>query len=178
MRVYITPAGKTAVMVENFLDRPREEFGFDLAVFLSDNSYTNRLYEKFPKDNIIIIPISNPYFGLLDYVPTVRRIVRQTLLFCPDPEKIVINSSGGTEKMTNIIKDAGDILAVRYEVLRVFGVYDTVSKDVIFTEKPILDSAAELVTIGIELAEMRRIKEELHAVEHLDFNKRHGGEGL
>lgn len=167
----MSPAGKTALLVGNFLDRPREEFNFDLAILLSDNAHTHKLYEKYIGENIIIVPVSNPYYGLLDYVPAVRRLVRQTLLFCPNPELIVLNSSGGTEKMTNIVKDAGDILSIKHNVLRVFGVYDTTSKDVIFTKKPVVDHRAELDSITADIDEMIRLKETLHGITSVDIDK-------
>lgn len=171
MKIYITPAGKTALFITNFLDRPREEFGFDLAVMLSDCAYVNDLYEKYKGESLLIIPISNPYFGVADYLPAVRRVVKQTLLFGSKPEQIVINSSGGTEKMTNIIKDAGDILALKYPVLRVFGVYDKTSKDVLFTIKPQFNVAEELASAEADAQFTLSLKEQLHGTHtSLDFD--------
>jgi len=152
MRLYISPAGKTALLVDGFLNRAKEEFGFDLAILLTDSQYINRLYEKFSNENVIIVPISDPLYGSGDYLPTLRRLIKQSLTFCPNPEGIVINSSGGTEKMTNIIKDAGDILALKFDVKRVFGIYDVLSKDVVFTLKPEIDKAMELEMIIDELS--------------------------
>ena len=160
MRLYISPAGKTALAVDGFLDRAKEEFGFDIALLLTDSQYTARLYEKFSNENVIIVPISDPLCGAMDYIPTVKRIVRQSVLFCPNPEVIIVNSSGGTEKMTNIIKDAGDMLALHYPVKRVFGIYDIVSKDVIFTIKPDFNKD-ELMTSLI--TELRNTMEEFNA---------------
>lgn len=171
MKAYLTPAGKTAIIVDGFLDRAKEEFGFDLAILLTDNAYTAKLYEKFADENVYIVPIYNPLYGLMDYKPAVQRLLRQTLLFCPDPELIIVNSSGGTEKMTNIIKDAGDILSLKYPVARVFGVYDVVSKDVIFTKKPVLEQEEELAAIEEELAFMRKLKEEMDDNSCLDINE-------
>jgi len=167
MKLYISPAGKTAVSVSGFLDRAKEEFGFDLAVLLTDTQYTSKLYEKFCNENVIIVPISDPLCGSMDYLPTIRRLVKQSLLFCPDPEIIVINSSGGTEKMTSIIKDAGDILSLRHPVRRVFGIYDVVSKDVIFTIKPEIDKETELDKIMEEIA---ITMEEINATTSVDFD--------
>ena len=162
MKVYITPAGKTALFITNFLERPKEEFGFDLAIMLSDSAYTNDLYEKYKGEVLSIIPIKNPYFGVVDYMPTVHRIIKQTLLFGANPEQIVINSSGGTEKMTNIIKDAGDILGLKYPILRVFGVYDKASKDVIFTTKPAFDAREVLSSVEMDVEFTLSLKEQLH----------------
>ncbi len=170
MKVYLSPAGKTAVIVNGFLDRAKEEFGFDIAILLTDNAYTMKLYEKFADENVYIVSILNPLYGLLDYVPAVRRLVRQTLLFCPSPEMVILNSSGGTEKMTNIVKDAGDILALTCQVTRVFGVYDTSSKDVVFTKKPELDKQDELATVLADLEFMRKIKEEMDAYTNVDID--------
>jgi hypothetical protein len=152
MRLYISPAGKTALLVDGFLNRAKEEFGFDLAILLTDSQYINRLYEKFSNENVVIVPISDPLYGSMDYLPTIRRLVKQALMFCPSPEIVVINSSGGTEKMTNIIKDTGDILALRFQVKRVFGIYDVLSKDVVFTVKPDIDKVIELEAIIDELS--------------------------
>ena len=172
MKIYITPAGKTALFIANFLERPKEEFEFDLAVMLSDAAYTNDLYEKYKGENLLIIPMSSPYFGAIDYLPTVRRVVKQTLIYGGDPELIVVNSSGGTEKMTNIIKDSGDILELKYPVLRVFGVYDKNAKDVVFTHKPIFDAKSELELIQVDVESTLKLKEDLHGTRaSLDFNK-------
>lgn len=170
MQIYITPAGKTALLIGNFLDRPKEEFGFDLAVMLSDSAYTEKLYEQYSTENILIIPISNPYFGVVDYLPTVRRLVKQTLIFGASPDNIIINSSGGTEKMTNIIKDAGDILAVKYSIKRVFGVYDRNTKDVVFTTKPQFDPQQEFGTIAEEVKTILELKEKLYGASNMDLN--------
>ena len=170
MKVYITPAGKTALLVTNFLERPKAEFGFDLAIMLSDTGYTNKLYEKYREENLLIVPISNPYFGDTDYLPTVRRLVKQTLTYVRDPELIIINSSGGTEKMTNIVKDAGDILGLKYEIMRVFGVYDTITKDVIFTIKPEVDHFKEITEITNDVNELFKLKERLDGNPSMDIN--------
>lgn len=170
MKVYITPAGKTALLIGNFLDRPKEEFSFDLAVMLSDSAYTEDLYSQYSTENILIIPISNPYFGLVDYLPTVRRLVKQTLIFGANPSEIIVNSSGGTEKMTNIVKDAGDILALRYTIRRVFGVYDKNTKDVIFTEKPVFNPQEELDRISEDVKNILELKEKIYGSANMDLN--------
>lgn len=170
MRAYITPAGKTALAVENFLDRPREEFQFDIVIMLSNIGYVTPLYEKFHDENVVIVPISNPYFGQLDYIPAVRRLVRQTLLFVKSPELIVINSSGGTEKMTNIVKDAGDILELEYPVIRVFGVFDKNTRDVIFTQKPNLDKVGEFLAAQKEVDSILELKEKVNETVSMDVD--------
>ena len=144
MKVYITPAGKTALLASNFLERAREEFGFDIVILLADVNLANDLYNKFYRENLIVVPVSNPFFGNTDYLRTVRRIVKKVLLFCPEAEQIIINSSGGTEKMTSIIKDASDILSKKYPILRSWGVHDTISGEVIFTLKPDINPEKEL----------------------------------
>ena len=154
MRLYISPAGKTALIVDGFLDRAKEEFGFGLSILLTDAQHINKLYDKFCNENVIIVPISDPLFGSMDYLPTVRRIVRQAIMFCPDPELIIVNSSGGTEKMTNIIKDAADIMALKYPVKRVYGIYDKVSKDVVFTVKPEVDKEFEIDSAIEEISDI------------------------
>lgn len=155
------------MLVDGFLDRAKEEFGFGIAILLTDSQYVSRLYDKFHNEGVIIIPISDPLYGTLDYIPTVRRLIREVLLFCPDPETIIVNSSGGTEKMTNIIKDSGDILSLKYPVRRVFGIYDVVSKDVIFTTKPELDKESELDSAIIEASSTM---EEINGIADMDFD--------
>jgi len=167
MKLYISPAGKTAVAVDGFLDRAKEEFNFGLAILLTDCQYTTKLYDKFSNENVIIVPISDPLCGAVDYLPTVRRLVKQSMLFCPNPEIIILNSSGGTEKMTSIIKDAGDILALKYPVKRVFGIYDIVSRDVIFTVKPDIDRTAEL---NSAIEEVTITMEEINGTTAMDFD--------
>lgn len=131
-------------MANNFLERAREEFGFDIAILLVGSNMANDFYNKFYTENIIIVPIANPFFGNSDYIVTLRRIVKKVILFCPDPEQIIINSSGGTEKMTSIIKDVSDVLIRKFPVIRVWGIYDSVGGDVIFTTKPDVDTEKEL----------------------------------
>lgn len=144
MKLYITPAGKTALLASNFLERAREEFGFDIAILMVGSNMANEFYNKFYQENVIIIPISNPFFDNSDYLPVLRRIVKKTVLFCPNAEQVIINSSGGTEKMTSIIKDVSDVLSRRFNVLRVWGIFDSVGGDVIFTTKPEVDVEKEL----------------------------------
>lgn len=151
MKLYITPAGKTALYIDNFLDRAKEEFGFDVAIILTDASKTNILYDKFCQDNVIIVAISDPCFGVSDYLPTIKRIVQTVLVFCPEAEEIIVNSSGGTEKMTSIVKDASDILGTIYPIKRAWGIYDVVTKDVVFVMKPAIDPNREMENIMQEL---------------------------
>ncbi len=138
-------------MANNFLERAREEFGFDIAILLVGSNMANDFYNKFYTENIIIVPIANPFFGNSDYKATLRRIIKKAILFCPNAEQVIINSSGGTEKMTSIIKDVSDVLSRKFPVIRVWGIYDSVGGDVIFTMKPNID-------IEKELAEAERIK--------------------
>jgi hypothetical protein len=170
VRVYITPAGKTALAISDILERPKEEFEFDLAVMLVDNVYISELYEKYQHYNLIIVPISNPYFGEIDYLPTIRRLAVQILLYAPSPKEVVINSSGGTEKMTNIIKDVGDILSTHHRVTRVFGVYDRNSREVIFTHKPTLNPKTEYDAVREEADSILKLQEELSGTNPLDFD--------
>lgn len=174
MKIYLSPAGKTALNVEGFLDRAKEEFEFDLVILLTDSTYTTRLYEKFRNENVYIVSLAHPLYGLADYIPSVKRLVRQTLMFCPHPDLIVVNSSGGTEKMTNIVKDAADILSIDHKILRVFGVYDVVYGDVVFTMKPEIDRRDILEEVEAELERLRKIKEELDADTCLDINEEPG----
>ena len=156
MKIYVTPAGNTALKVDNFLDRAREEFGFDLAFLLTDADRAVKMYNKLFRDNVIIIPLPDPVLGMSDYIPTIRRIVRKIVQMCDEPELIILNSSGGTEKMTNIIKDVGSILETYFNVMRVWGVYDTILKDVVFSVKPVLDYEAEMSSALEDIASIRK----------------------
>ena len=170
MVVYVTPAGKTALHIDNFLDKPKEEFGIDLTVALTDIGYASALHEKYQKENLIVVPIYNPYFGQMDYVGAVRRLVKEVLLFGRRATLIVINSSGGTEKMTNIVKDAGEILQRLYPIKRVFGVYNRDAQEVVFTEKPNLDHGLEAALLAEEIDSLLSTKEKEDASSCVDID--------
>lgn len=168
MKIYITPAGKTACLIDDFLKTPFDEYRFDMAVVLCSSGHRSAILKKTEGYTTAVIEMQNPYFGSLDYLHIVRRVVSAVVSLSQDsPEHIIINSSGGTEKMSSIIKDVYSILNLRYTCSHVFGIYNTELKEVIFTECPKINST-EILNDQLRSLDLISKTRELEYCEHLD----------
>ena len=132
MKIYISPAGKTASKIEDFLARPRQEFGIDHAILFSSEENADGVRAKCP--DATVITIANAYYGCKDYCNPIEEICRAALSF--PGASFIINTSGGTEKMGSIVRAAGEILEDSVGIDRwVFAVYSQETKEVIFSTR-------------------------------------------
>lgn len=138
--VYITPMGKSATKQKDALLEAMQQFHFtDLIIFTSSNLYfelVGNLLERYPGVGISICPITCPFSGNTDYIDILNQLI-QLVEQIEKPDIIVINSSGGTEKMSCIIKDLCYTLRQKnYNVKHVFGSVSLRTNEIIFTEVP------------------------------------------
>lgn len=138
--VYITPMGKSATKQKDALLEAMQQFHFtDLIIFTSSNLYfelMGNLFDKYPDTRIAICPITCPYSGNSDYVDLLHQLIK-AVEDVEGEKKIVLNSSGGTEKMSCIIKDLWYTLRQKnYDVRHVFGSMNTKTNEVVFTDCP------------------------------------------
>lgn len=166
MKLYITPAGMTASRTKDFLQPARERFGFDKAIVITSCDCVISLYNSLKHDRANILALTNPLYGQEEYLSTIRRITCLVLSMQPAPEEIIINSSGGTEKLSCIIKDLAQVLSARFNVTRVFGIYNKIMKEPIFTEIPVINSDKEML---LALDTVKDLKEVTHGCS-VDIN--------
>ncbi len=138
--VYVTPLGKSATKQKDALLEAMQQFHFtDLVIFTSSNLYfelIGNLFERYPDIGISICPITCPFSGNSDYMDILGQLI-QFVDKIEDPKEIIINSSGGTEKMSCIIKDLCYTLRQKnYNVKHVFGSVSLRTNEIIFTEVP------------------------------------------
>ena len=138
--IYVTPLGKSATKQKDALLEAKQQFNFtDLVVFTSSNLYfelVGNLLDRYPDIGINICPITCPHSGSSDYIDILNQLIKYVEDIGAD-NKVIINSSGGTEKMSCIIKDLCYTLRQKnYKVRHVFGSVSLKTGEVIFTECP------------------------------------------
>lgn len=131
--VYISSAGKTAALSKNFLSRAKEEYKINAAILLSSSELAGSISENLGDLPTVLILINNALFGNDGAEDCVQRIVSAVVSIGSDVE-VIVNTSGGTEKMANIIKAAGSILGKMYKTRHIFGVYNKTIGSVIYTK--------------------------------------------
>lgn len=139
--LYVTSLGKTASKQEDALEAAKTIYQFDRVVAISSCSLYYKIVANlllsFGEENIFVHDIKHPYSGSSDYLDEVTILLNSIKSMAGKNDEIVINSSGGTEKMSCIIKDVSDILRCQnYKVKRIFGTRDIHTGEVIFTELP------------------------------------------
>lgn len=139
--LYITSLGKTASKQKDALAAARNIYQFDKVVAITSCSLYYKiaadLLMSFGEENIFVHSIKRPYSGSDDYLDEIGTLLKVIESMVKDEDEIVVNSSGGTEKMSCIIKDVSDILRCQnYKVKRIFGTSDIHTGEVIFTELP------------------------------------------
>lgn len=139
MIAYLSPAGLTASLSEDFLKAPMDEFEFDKVFILCDKKLVSKIGSKCSKYEAYLIGINNPFTGSSDIESILRRFVSILLKKVTSDCTFIINYSMGTGKMFLIMRMLGDILKNNYPVKTVFGVYYSKTKDVIFTEVEPID---------------------------------------
>lgn len=157
MKLYITPGGMTASRTKDFLQPARERFGFDQSIVITSCDCIIPLYNALKKDSVNILALNNPLFGQEEYMSTIRKVVCIIINMQPAPEEIIINSSGGTEKLSSIIKDLAVVLAAKFKVTRVFGMYDKTLRAPIFTEVPHIDPDKEMLLALDTVAKLKEV---------------------
>lgn len=172
MRVYVTPGGKTATLSDDFLDKPKEEFNFDLAVILSSIELKDKIIKSCINHSVVVVEMLNPYYGDSDIEPVVRRLVKAILLFTGgNIDNVIVNTSGGTEKMALIVREVAQVMGVKYPISHVFGIYNKTLQEVIFTQLPKLDTV-DILTSSIEdVEEELRLRKEIDFVKNMDKHK-------
>lgn len=141
--VYVTPLGKSATKKRNALLEAMQQFHFtNLIIFTSSNLYfelVGNLFRRYPDVEMSICPITCPFSGNDDYIDILNQLIR-SVEDIPGEKEIIINSSGGTEKMSCIIKDLCYTLKLKnYKIRHVFGSVSLQTDEVIFTEVPDID---------------------------------------
>lgn len=114
--LYIASIGQTAATKKQYWNDAREYFRYTESIVVCGKNLVENV-TRFLDANANLIVIDHPFRGMEDYAKTVDSIVTQAvdlIVFyrkrgC-DLDEIVVNTAGGTEKMSCIIKDAVDIL--------------------------------------------------------------------
>ena len=93
---------------------------------------------KYPDISVDVVPIKYVHRGNSDFQDIVSLLLQAVeRAEITKEDKIVINSSGGTEKMSCIIHRLNDILKHQgFNVRHVFGTVDIHSYEVLFTDVP------------------------------------------
>jgi hypothetical protein len=114
--IYVTSIGQTAATKRYYWDEAKEHFRYTESVVICGRNLVDQV-SRFLDHNANLVIIDHCFHGVDGYVGAVKDIVRQVLSIVDYYNKmgqgideIVVNTAGGTEKMSCIIKDALDIL--------------------------------------------------------------------
>ena len=133
MKVYITSIGKTGINCD-FLAPARDEFGFDHAVLLVSENHLPQIQELYPQQSLVVMTLQEIYSGNDNYVKHVKSLCLAAVAL--GASQCIVSTSGGTEKMACILRDAAELLARALPVQRVMGLFDKENKSVKFTTRP------------------------------------------
>lgn len=114
--VYVASIGQTAATKSYYWRDARERFRYTESVLICSKQLVESV-SRFLDKNANLIVVDSPFYGADGYVTVVKAIVKQVMAIVKAHEKrghwideIVVNTAGGTEKMSCIIKDAVDVL--------------------------------------------------------------------
>ncbi|MFA5071166.1 MAG: hypothetical protein WC511_02235 [Candidatus Pacearchaeota archaeon] len=114
--LYIVSTGITASKRHNFLQHAEETFCFKEAIVFCGENIVDEISLQL-KPNTSLVTISNPFHGTDDYLSTLRKLFKQVRIIlkkCAKSgntiEEILVNTSGGTEKMSCIMHDLIEIM--------------------------------------------------------------------
>lgn len=114
--IYIASVGQTAATQSHYWDDAKEYFKYTESILLCGKNLVDQV-GRFLDPNTNLVILESPFYGMEGYSKAVGAIVMQAvdlIVFyrkhgC-ELDEIVVNTAGGTEKMSCIIKDAVDIL--------------------------------------------------------------------
>lgn len=114
--IYVASVGQTAALNRYYWDDAKEYFKYTESVIICGKNLVSKV-SHFLDPNTNLVVIDNPFVGMEGYAKAVEDIVKQVLDIIViyrkggyDIDEVVINTAGGTEKMSCIIKDAVDII--------------------------------------------------------------------
>jgi len=144
--IYVASIGQTAANRRQYWADAKERFRYTESVVICGKNLVEQV-SRFLDHNCNLVIIDSPFHGRDGYVPAIKDVVKQVMDIVDFYEKmgqeideIVVNTSGGTEKMSCIIKDALDILRELFPyVTHVWGSTD--GYQTVYTVKPKFDPA-------------------------------------
>ena len=114
--IYVASIGQSAATKYHYWQDAKKRFNYSESVLICSSQLVDKV-SKFLDKNTNLIPIENAFYGNDDYKKYVKAIVKQVMDIVAFYEnngqiidEIIVNTSGGTEKMSCIIKDAVDVL--------------------------------------------------------------------
>lgn len=142
--IYVASIGQTAATKRYYWNDARERFRYTESVLICSKQLVEPV-SRFLDKNANLIIVDSPFYGGDGYVSVVKAIVKQVMSIVKNHEKkgkwideIVVNTAGGTEKMSCIIKDAVDVLRRLFPyVTHVWGA--TNGYETTYTVKPKID---------------------------------------
>jgi len=142
--IYVASIGQTAATKKYYWRDAKERFRYTESVVICSKNLVEEV-SRFLDKNTNLIVVDSPFYGMDGYSKTVEMIVRQVMDIVffyrkkgHDIDEIVVNTAGGTEKMSCIIKDAVDILKKLFtHVTHVWGA--TCGYETRYTVKPNID---------------------------------------
>ena len=142
--IYVASIGQTAALQRHYWDDAKAYFHYTESVIVCGQNLVEQA-SRFLDSNANLVVIQQQFRGADGYVGAVKDIAKQVMDIVDFYEKmgqsideIVVNTAGGTEKMSCIIKDALDLLRRLFPyVTHVWG--STSGYQTVYTIKPKID---------------------------------------
>lgn len=139
--IYVASIGQTAATKKHYWFDAKARFKYTESVIVCSAALLEQV-SRFLDPNANLIVIQNPFHGTGDYTRAVEDIVRQVMDIIAAHsakqrmvDEVIVNTAGGTEKMSCIIKDAVDVIKQMFPyVTHVWG--GRVGYETIYTVKP------------------------------------------
>jgi len=146
--LYISNIGQMACFNEFVWINARKEFNYTESIFIVSSGLESEA-RKYIDENSHVIILAHPFHGTEYYEKYIDKIVKTVVTIINDYrrsgldiEEIIINTAGGTEKMSLIIKDCVEILNdIHPNVRQIWGAFAGTTS--IYTEKPNIDSKSK-----------------------------------
>jgi len=139
--IYVASIGQTAATKHHYWTGAKERFKYNESVIVCSASLLETV-SRFLDKNANLVIVEKPFYGTCGYAAAVEDVVKQVMDIIAAHanngnmvDEIIVNTAGGTEKMSCIIKDAVDVIKGLFPyVTHVWGAnrgYETV-----YTVKP------------------------------------------
>lgn len=136
-------------MTGTFLSEIEAIFPFDQAILFTSKQLEEQIRSRYDQSHAgrySLVVIDNPFHGAEGYTQAVTDLYNKVMEISDGPsmDGMVINTSGGCEKMSLIIKDLADLLKLQYYTVNIiWGIYNNDTKEVTYTIKPTLEDCRQ-----------------------------------
>jgi hypothetical protein len=142
--LYVASIGQSAAKHRRYFRDAKRYFNFDESIYFVCEQLKDEIIPYLDKNSNLVV-VKHPFSGNGDYLSLVKELVKQVLDILKFYEKhgqcldeIIVNTAGGTEKMSLIIKDAVDVIKKIFPyVTQVWG--GNVGYETTYTRKPNID---------------------------------------